>query len=187
MNQSRILVFAGSTRADSLNRKLAREAAAALRNAGAQVTHLELSDYPVPLYDGDREEAGGLPENVRRFKQLLREHHAVMIASPEYNGSFPALVKNLIDWATRPEPGENHSGAFKDKPVALLSASPGPGGGRRGLRHLRELLEMIGARVVPHQVSIAKAYQGFDENGALARPGDVEELKRLAAELARAA
>lgn len=187
MNQSKILVFAGSTRGDSFNRKLAREAAAALRGAGAQVTHLELSDYPVPIYDGDQEAANGLPENVRRFKQALREHDAIAIASPEYNGSYPALVKNLIDWATRAEPGESHSTVLKNKPVALLSASPGAGGGQRGLRHLRELLETIGARVMPRQVSVAKAHQGFDEEGALARPADIEELNRLAGELARPA
>ena len=93
----RILIFAGSTRADSYNRKLARAAVAAVRRAGAETTLADLKDYPMPLYDGDVETAQGPPENARAFKKLLLEHDGFVIASPEYNGSFPALVKNVID------------------------------------------------------------------------------------------
>jgi len=125
----RVLVFAGSIRADSYHRKLAQAAAAGLRSAGVETTFADLKDYPMPLYDGDVEAAQGLPERAKAFKELLQSHDAFAIASPEYNGSFPALVKNVIDWASRPEPGEKPLAAFRGKTAAILSASPGPGGG----------------------------------------------------------
>ena len=146
------LIFAGSTRNDSLHRRLAGEIHSALPGS----TLLELRDYPMPLYDGDLEARTGLPEAVRHFKQLLREHDTLVIASPEYNGFFPAIVKNVIDWATRPEPGESHSVAFRGKDVILVSASPGPSGGRRALVQLTEQLEAIGAKVVK-TIAVPKA------------------------------
>src|ERR1051326_1883650 len=140
----KVLVFAGSIRGDSYNRKLALAAAAALRSAGVETTWADLKDYPMPLYDGDVEAVQGLPPSARAFKQLLMDHDAFVIASPEYNGSFPALLKNVIDWTSRAaQPGERPSAVFRGKTAAILSASPGSGGGRRGLRHVRELLEMI--------------------------------------------
>jgi len=152
INRMKTLVFAGSTRSDSLHRKLAREIAGRVPES----TLIELRDLPMPLYDGDLEAAEGVPASARTFKKLLREHETLIIASPEYNGFFPALVKNVIDWATRPEPGESHSLAFCGKRVVLVSASPGPGGGRRGLVQLREQLEAIGASVIG-EVSVPKA------------------------------
>lgn len=169
------LVFAGSTRADSLNKKLAREAARHLPGA----TYIDLADYPMPLYDGDTEATKGLPEHARALKQLIREHDAIWIASPEYNGSFPAIVKNLVDWVTRPDPGESHSIAFRGKIIGLLSTSPGPSGGKRGLRHLRELFEMIGSKVLTEQVAIAKGTQGIAADGHLVRPEDEASLDAL--------
>jgi chromate reductase, NAD(P)H dehydrogenase (quinone) len=175
----KILVFAGSTRRDSLNRKLARLAADALVKAGAEVTLADLGDYPMPLYDGDLEAAGGLPAPAMAFKELLRAHDGFAIASPEYNGSFPALLKNVIDWASRPEPGERPAAVFRSKTAALLSTSPGPGGGRRGLRHLRELLEMIGVAVVPGEVAIPRGGEAFDGEGRLVRLEDAAAVERL--------
>ncbi len=147
------LVFAGSTRTGGLHQELARLAAASIERQGDEATIVDLRDYPMPIYDGDFEAANGLPEAARKLKKLFAEHDGLVIASPEYNGSFPALVKNVVDWLTRAEPGERHSQAFRGKPVTLIATSPGPGGGKRGLRHLRELLEMIGARVV-HEIVI---------------------------------
>lgn len=146
------LVFAGSTRGDSIHRRLAKSIAGGLDGS----TLIELRDFPMPLYDGDLEAADGLPANARRFKELLRKHETLVVVSPEYNGFFPAIVKNAIDWATRPEPGESHSAAFRGKNVVLVSASPGPGGGRRGLVQLREQFEVLGANVVS-ETSIPKA------------------------------
>jgi chromate reductase, NAD(P)H dehydrogenase (quinone) len=182
----KILVFAGSTRKDSLNRKLARAAAATLERKGLDVTLADLRDYPMPMYDGDLE-AAGMPDPARAFRELLRAHDVFVIASPEYNGSFSGLLKNAIDWASRANPGERPGAVFHGKRAALLSASPGPGGGRRGLKHTRELLEMLRVEVLPVSVSIASAGEAFDARGALVRPGDAAQLDQLAGALQQAA
>lgn len=176
------LVFAGSTRSDSLNRKLARAAADEFRRRGHEVTLADLRDFAMPLYDGDLETLSGLPEAAIAFRKLLRDHDLLVIASPEYNGSFPALVKNVIDWASRPGPGERPAALFRGKAAALLAASPGPGGGRRGLRHLRELLQMIGVNVLPVEVEVAlpSALSAFDAGDRLVRPADIQALENLA-------
>ena len=172
MTQSKILVFAGSTREGSLNRKLARLAAGMLQQRGLDVTLLDLRDYPMPLYDGDLEVTHGLPEYAKAFKEALRAHDAFVIASPEYNGSFSGMLKNAIDWASRAEPGERPTQVFRDKTAALLATSPGPGGGKRGLRHLRELLTMIGVNVVPQEFSLAKGADAISADGTLIKAED---------------
>jgi chromate reductase, NAD(P)H dehydrogenase (quinone) len=175
----KVLVFAGSTRKGSLHRKLAVAAAADLRARGLDVTMADLRDYPMPLYDGDLETESGVPENARAFRNLLEQHDVFVIASPEYNGSFPALLKNVIDWTSRPVPGERPAGVFRGKKAALLSASPGPGGGNRGLRHLRELLQMIGVDVLLADVTVPRALSAFDEEGFLTRPEDVAAVDHM--------
>ena len=168
------LVFAASTRTGSLNRKLAVAAAEELSRRGLDVTLADLKDYPMPLYDGDLEAGSGMPEKAREFRKLIAEHDVLAIASPEYNGSFPALLKNVVDWTSRPvEPGDRPAQAYRGKTAVLLSTSPGPGGGRRGLRHVRELLEMIGVNVLPVDVAVPKGFSAFDEEGRLARPEDI--------------
>ena len=178
-----ILVFAGSIRKDSYHRKLARAAAERLARLGARVTFADLRDYPMPLYDGDLEAEQGLPPTAKTFKKLLRAHDVFVIASPEYNGSFTALLKNAIDWTSRPEPGERPAEVFRGKTAALLAGSPGPGGGRRGLRHLKELLEMIGVNVLSEQLIVPKITAAFDSEGGLARPEDAAALEHLVAAL----
>jgi NAD(P)H-dependent FMN reductase len=183
IHEPKILVLAGSTRTGSLNRKLAHLVAGALRNTGMPVTLADMRDYPMPLYDGDTEAAQGVPGNVLRFKELVRGHDALVIASPEHNGSFSALLKNTIDWISRPSPGEPPLAVFRGKQAALLSASPSPGAGKRGLRHLRELLEMIGMKAVPAQVAVARATEAFDASGELVRPEDQAAVRQLVEEL----
>ena len=184
----RALVFAGSLRTDSLNRKLARAAAGALRRRGLEVTLVDLRDYPMPLYDGDLEASEGLPPGAVAFRQLLAEHDLLVIASPEYNGSFTALLKNTIDWTSRPAAaGERPTALYRGKAAALLAASPGPGGGKRGLRHLRELLEMIGVTVIGEPVAIGGATSAFDAEGELVRPDAAEQVSRLANAVAETA
>ena len=179
----RILIFAGSIRNGSLHRQLAMEAAARLQAAGAEATFADLRDYPMPLYDGDLEAGEGIPPAARAFKELVRQHDAIVIASPEYNGSFTGLLKNTIDWISRPEAGELPLAVFRGKLAAIMSVSPGPGGGGRGLRHLRELLEMIGVTVIPEQLAIARSSQAFDGQGRPGRPEDTEAMRKLAAGL----
>jgi NAD(P)H-dependent FMN reductase len=185
-NTSKVLVFAGSTRNDSFNRKLGLAVAHALRSAGIETTWADLKDYPMPLYDGDTEAARGLPEHALAFKALLARHEVFVIASPEYNGSFPALIKNVIDWTSRATPGEKPLAAYRGKLAAILSTSPGSGGGRRGLEHLRSLLERIGVTVIPEQLAVPKAAEAFDAEGVLVRPEDREGLDQLVAALAAA-
>ena len=184
--QSKILVLAGSARLDSIHRKLARQTVEALRNAGVEATLGDLREFPMPIYDGDVEAGQGMPPAAKALKELARRHDGFAIASPEYNGSFPALLKNALDWISRPEPGERPLEVFRGKVAAILSASPGPGGGNRGLRHLRELLEMMSVRVVPRELAIARSSGAFDAAGRLMRAEDLSGLEELAAALAQA-
>ena len=162
----KILAFAGSTRTESFNKKLVRHAAAGARAAGAEVTLVDLRDFPMPLYDGDLEASEGLPENARKFKALMAAHQGLLIAAPEYNSSITGVLKNTIDWASRQSPGEKPLASFTGKVAALLSASPGALGGLRGLVHVRAMLGNIGVLVVPEQIAVPKAHEAFDAAGA---------------------
>src|SRR4051812_41836968 len=126
---ARVLCFAGSARRDSLNKKLARVAAEAARAAGAEVTFVDLDSYPIPLYHGDLEAAEGMPPHAMRLRELFLSHDALLIASPENNGSVSALLKNTIDWLSRDigdGAGVNSGFApYHGKTAALLAASPG--------------------------------------------------------------
>src|ERR1700690_2177036 len=113
----KILAFAGSTRKESFNKKLVKVAADAARAAGAEVTYLDLKDIPMPLYDGDLETEQGLPENAKKFKAMLLAHDGLLISAPEYNSSISGVLKNAIDWASRPAPGEAPLACFAGKGV----------------------------------------------------------------------
>ena len=125
----RILAFAGSLRRESFNKKLVPIAAKAARDAGAEVTLIDLKDFPLPLFDQDLEAEQGMPENGKKLKQLFIDHDGLLIASPEYNSSITAVLKNAIDWVSRPAPGEASLVAFRSKVSTLMSASPGALGG----------------------------------------------------------
>ena len=183
----KILVLAGSARLDSIHRKLARQTVDALRHAGLEATLADLRDFPMPIYNGDLEAGEGLPPAAKALKELARQHDGFAIASPEYNGSFPALLKNALDWISRPEPGERPLEVFRGKVAAILSASPGPGGGRRGLHQLRELLGMMAVSVIPEELAIARSNPAFDNEGRLVRAEDIAALRELATALTEAA
>ena len=121
------------------------------REAGGEVTLIDLKDFPLPLFDQDLEAEQGMPENGTRLKKLFIDHDGLLIASPEYNSSFPAVLKNAIDWVSRPAPGEPSLVAFRGKVATLMSASPGAQGGLRGLVHVRSILGNIGVIVLPDQ------------------------------------
>lgn len=181
MSKPKILVFAGSTRTGSFNKMLAHLAAEAVRTAGAEASFVDLRDLALPLYDGDLEDAQGLPEGAKRFKTLLREHDGFIIASPEYNSSVTAVLKNAIDWASRAESDDEPSlVAFRGKAALLTSASPGALGGLRGLVHLRSILGNIGVLVLPDQLAIGAAYEAFDDAGALKDSKKAAQLASLA-------
>jgi len=163
----RILAFAGSTRTDSFNKKLVKIAAQGARAAGAETTFVDLRDLPMPLFDEDLEANDGTPDTVRQFKALLLAHDGLLIASPEYNSSLTAVLKNAIDWASRPAEGEASLGCFVGKVAAIMSASPGALGGLRGLVSLRSILGNIKVIVLPDQIAVPKAYEAFDTDGSL--------------------
>jgi len=176
------IVFGASTRTDSLNKRLARFAASELERQGIEVMLIDLRDHPMPIYDGDLEVESGLPPAARALKNLIRHYDAIVIASPEYNGSFSALLKNTLDWVSRPEPGERPGAAFRGKTALIMSASPGPGGGRSGLRHLREVLQNLGMSVHTAEISVPRAHEAFDPDGRLRYDSSVEQLRQFARE-----
>jgi NAD(P)H-dependent FMN reductase len=186
MRKLRVLVLAGSTRRESLHRKLAPLVVKAMEKAGLEATFADLRDYPMPLYEGDLEAEEGIPLAANQLKQLAKQADAFVIASPEYNGGYPAVLKNAIDWISRPAPGERSLEAFAGKTAAILSASPGAGGGRRVLRQLRDLLEMMRVTVIPQELAIPRANEAFGADGSLVRPEDIEGLQALADALAGA-
>lgn len=164
------LVFAGSTRQQSFNRRLAREAAALARAEGAEVTLLELAELDIPMYNADLE-AQGTPADVIRLKELLWQHPAWIVCSPEYNGSYTALLKNTIDWASSPVAGDpdwsDGTKPFRGKVVGMLSASNGRLGGLRSQSHLAPLLINLECWLAPRAYALSGAASAFDEQGAL--------------------
>lgn len=181
----RILAFAGSTRKDSYNKKLLPIAAAGARAAGAEVTVIDLKDYPLPLYDGDLEQADGLPPNCQKLKTLFVEHDGLLIAAPEYNSSITGVLKNTIDWVSRPVPGQPPLVGFTGKVAALMSASPGALGGLRGLVHVRSILGNIGVIVLPDQLAIPRAFEAFQPDGSLKDAKQQAGIENLGATLAK--
>ncbi len=185
MSQSpRILAFAGSTRRESFNKKLVQIAAAGAKEAGAEVTVIDLKDYPLPLFDQDLEAADGLPGNALKLKQLFLDHQGLVIASPEYNSSITAVLKNTLDWISRPAPGESSLTAFQGKVASIISASPGALGGLRGLVHLRAILGNIGVIVLPDQIAVPKAHEAFDGDGNLKEAKQQASVQNLGKKLA---
>ena len=166
--QPRILALAGSTRSESYNKRLLRIAAAGEREAGAEVTIVDLRDHPLPVFDEDLEKEQGMPPAGQRLKLLFREHHGLLIASPEYNSSITGVLKNAIDWVSRPAQGEPPLVAFTGKVAVLMSASPGNLGGLRGLVHLRSILGNLGVILLPDQVAVPRTFEAFGPDGLLA-------------------
>lgn len=183
-NTPKILAFSGSTRTGSLNKQLVKIAANAARNAGAEVTYIDLRDFPLPLYDGDLEAAEGIPENARKLKQIMLEHQGLLIASPEYNSSLSGVLKNMIDWVSRPEGNEPPLAAFADKVAVIMSTSPGGLGGLRGLVHLRSILGNIRVIVLPDQYALPNAFQAFNEDGTLKDNKQQQTVEQLGSKLA---
>ena len=179
MSAVRILVLAGSGRDGSFNQRLADAAAAFASAQGADVKSIRLEEFDLPVYS-HRLETTEFPENARRLRALFVQHDAVLMASPEYNGSISSLLKNAIDWVSRPTDGEGPLAlsAFRGKVAGILSASPGPYGGLRGLMHLRQILGTVQMLVVPEQAAVPFADRAFDGD-ALVDPVTLQVLPLL--------
>jgi chromate reductase, NAD(P)H dehydrogenase (quinone) len=160
----KILAFAGSTRAESFNKKLVKGA----RDAGGDVTLIDLRDYALPLYDGDLEDRDGLPENAKKLKALFLANDGLLISAPEYNSGITGVLKNTIDWVSRSETDdEKDLACYSGKVAALMSASPGALGGLRGLVQVRSILTNIHVLVLCDQVTVSRAQEAFTADGSL--------------------
>ena len=185
-----ILIFAGSSRVQSFNRMLAKEAARLVREAGSRPTYIELQELNIPLYNADLE-ARGTPRGVITLKEMMHSHTGWIIASPEFNGSYTALLKNTLDWASSPakagaECSEDQAANWKSgtkpfagKVVGLLSASPGMMGGLRSLDHLAPLLRNLQCWLAPQQFALGKAGDAFDAQGHLKDEATVAKVKAV--------
>lgn len=168
---NRFLCLSGSLRADSFNTRLLGVARGLLDGAGGQSEAVSADTLrALPLMDQDLEAREGLPEPARQLKRAFAEADGLLIACPEYNGSVTPLLKNVIDWVSRPDEELPATRCFGGKPMALIAASPGGLGGIRGLRHVREILGNLGALVVPAQFALPAAASAFDDSGLLSDP-----------------
>src|SRR3954447_18147100 len=184
MSAVKILVIPGSLRSASLNAKLAAVVAHELALAGVEVTRLSLSDFPLPIYDGDLQAKSGVPKHAVNLKRMIGAHHGVLIVTPEYNSSVPPLVKNAIDWVSRVQDANEKRGeVFGQRVFALAAASESRLGGTRALAALRLILSACHATVIPNQLALSFAGHAYDDMDRLKHPADVESLGALVQQL----
>jgi chromate reductase, NAD(P)H dehydrogenase (quinone) len=184
MSVLKILVIPGSLRTGSLNARLAAAAAHEFALAGVEVTRISLGDFPLPIYDGDLQTKSGVPKNAVNLKRMMATHHGVLIVTPEYNSSVPALVKNAIDWVTRVHDAHETRGqVFRERPFAIAAASENRLGGIRALAVLRLILSACQASVVPNQLALSFAGEAYDDMDRLKHPADIEALNALVRQL----
>jgi len=183
MPKARILVFAGSTRTESYNKKLAHVAVKSIEAAGGEATFLDLRDIALPLFDEDLEAASGQPEGSTKLKALMKSHDGFFISSPEYNSSISGVLKNAIDWASREVPDEKSLECFAGKVAALVAASPGALGGLRGLVTVRSILGNLQVLMLPDQLAVGKAFDAFNPDGSLKSEQQKKTLDKIASKL----
>ena len=185
MSSPKVLAFAGSTRKESVNKRLARIALQAAKKAGAETTFVDLQDFNIPLYCDDLVAKEGIPEGVLQFKQLLNSHNGFFIASPEYNGSLTGVLKNAIDWATIKADGEERMSCWNGKIAGLVSASPGGLGGIRGLHHLRTILAGTGTFVLPNHLAVGNSTENLQNEKQITDEKLQLQLESLTHEMVR--
>src|ERR1700736_2753495 len=184
MSALKILVIPGSLRTGSLNAKLAAAAGYEFAQVGADVTRISLADFPLPIYDGDLQSKAGVPKNAVNLKRMMSAHHGVLIVTPEYNSSVPALLKNAIDWVTRVhDPQESRGQVFRERAFAIAAASESRLGGTRALAALRLILSACQATVIPSQLALSFAGEAYDDMDRLKHPADIEALGALVRQL----
>lgn len=170
----KILCFAGSLRVGSFNKSYAQNARELLGTIEAvNADWIDLLNYPLPVYNADIE-AKGFPDAVASLAALVKAADAVVISSPENNGSIAALLKNTVDWLSRPP----HN-PWPGKHILLLGASPGALGAIRGLWHTRQPFEALGCHVYPEMSGLPRAHEAFDAEGKLKDPATRERLAKL--------
>lgn len=175
--ETNVLLFAGSLRQESLNKKLIEEAAYIAQELGANVQVIKLNDYPIPFYNEDEEISLGMHENAKKVRDLMLQSQVIMISSPNYNRSYPGVLKNLLDWASRSETASESYEAFQGKTFALLCSGPGASGGVKGIESLRQLLIVLKGNVLPEHFALPYGTIAYDEQGHLKDPEMRENLK----------
>lgn len=161
----KILAFAGSLREHSYNKRVLKTAIKGAEKVGAEVTFVDLRDYPMEIYNEDDRNRAGFAPKAAEFQQLLLAHDGLLIASPEYNGSIPGGLKNLIDWTSRSNGDLKIGECFKGKMAAIITASPGSFGGIRCLSHLRDVLSILLVNVLPSEIAVSFVGSKFDGDG----------------------
>lgn len=180
----KLLFLAGSARKESLNKKLVHIAAELAEKKGCKASVVDLNLFQMPIYDGDYEDDKGIPDTAILLKKVFQDHDGIFISSPEYNSSFSPLLKNALDWISRPhEENEPSLSAYRGKIAALASISPGGLGGLRGLVPLRMMLGNIGVTVIPQQVAIGNGFSAFNDDGTLADERQAQMLEATINEL----
>ena len=182
-----ILLIAGSARQGALSVRLRDAAAAALTQAGAQTRSLDLHALQLPIYDADLETRAGVPAGALQMRDAVAQADGILFVTPEYNGFPTPLALNAWDWLSRvPAAGEGRAGlaTTTNKPLALLSSSPGPMGGLRALGLMRQFLGgVFQMLVLPQQLALPRANEAFDENGSLKDARMQQTLQQMAAGL----
>ena len=185
MAAPKILAFAGSLRTDSYNKKVLKIAVRGAREAGGEVTEIDLRELAMPIYDADLQASDGFPANAKKFKELFAAHAGLLIASPEYNFGMSGALKNALDWASRGEGKEPAYTATQGKFAVMMSASPGIYGGVRGLIQLRTVLAGMRITALASQVAVTSAKESFNADGTLKSPEITAEVVALGANLVK--
>ena len=162
----KILAFAGSLREHSFSKRVVKTAMKGAEDAGAEVTYVDLRDYPMPIYNEDDQKQNGIDPNALKLQRILAEHDGLLIASPEYNGSLSGALKNMIDWTSRQSDEYKMVEVFKGKWAAIMTESPGAFGGLRCLGHLRTVLSIMFVNVLPTEIAVGKVHEMFDGDSA---------------------
>jgi chromate reductase, NAD(P)H dehydrogenase (quinone) len=182
----KLVAFAGSSRRGSFNQRILRIGMRAAEAAGAEIQHVDLKELDLPHMDQDLEAAQGLPAGAQRLKQAMIAADGFLIATPEYNSSYPSLLKNAIDWASRRQGDEKPLAAFAGKTAGLIAASTGAQGGLRALTALRAVLQNIQVLVLPDMAATpGMKDESFDTDGNLGAETAQKRIESVARELVR--
>ncbi len=170
-----VFILAASAQGASINKKLAVAIGNLITAEGAHTLDIpDFKDFTLPMYDGDTEQESGVPALAKSLAERIEKADAVIICTPEYNGSIPGSLKNTLDWLSRLRPHP-----LVAKPVLLTGASPGGLGAIRGLWHTRVPFEALGALVYPEMFGLSGAYEAFDEQGAFKDSRKAEQVNKL--------
>ena len=183
-SRPKILILAGSIRSGSYFQRTADVFPAELVNHDCELTRITLKDYPLPIMDEDLESEKGIPASAQKLAKLFASHDALVIVTPEYNGSLPALLKNALDWISRVSTDMGRPIVpYKGKIAAIASSSPGAMGGISGLGHLRDILVRLGVLVLSEQIALGKAADAFNDKGQINNEFQAKAVKQICVSL----